>query len=641
MKNWTYILIAYLLIGNHSFYLYSQNQSVADSLIRNLENSKNLSDSVKYFLNRNISKFSSKPSQKLFYGKESLKIANRVNSPIWAASSSIYVGRAYMMQGDLTESLKNFIKGAENYKLAKNSIGLASAYNSIANVYRRQENYNQSIANFNKSIEIFREARDTIRLAATLLNIGELYRDRKKLDSAFFFFNESKTLYKKLNYDIGVAYNLGNIGLVYAEKGQIILAEDNINNASKILEELGDRYPIAVYSTYMADIYNEKGDFKRALEYAKNSLKIGVEEGLKEQIRDASLKLSELYQSTRDFERAYNYQSQYIAYRDSINNEETIRKMADLQTEFEVGQKQIELDLVEAQQAAERERSYIIGASMAAVLLLIGIFAYIQSRNIRQRKKVNQQLALQKQELEQLNQTKDRFFSIISHDLRGPVNAFAGISKLIKMYLKKGKVEEINEMAGDIDESAGRLSNLLDNLLEWAVQQQGQFPYTPEKVNFKRITKELIDTFETTASGKEIHLHSKIDTDIFLFIDKNSTTTIFRNLVGNALKFTPEGGEVFFDAKIQGDSVLLSVNDTGVGIPKEKFDQLFTLSETKSTWGTSGEKGLGLGLQLAYEFTEMNKGKITVESTEGEGTSFIVELPLFDEVIKKNEVTIA
>ena len=637
------ILYAYLLIGILTYSASAQNQGKADSLIEVLSKTTAISDSLKFIINRNISKYSSNPAQKIKHGNISLKIAQDLNDLTWIASANIYIGRAYELKGDLIKSLDYYLKSVEYYKKindSNTSTGLATAYNSIANTYKRQENYNIAFQYFNQAIDVFRDSNDTIRLATALLNTGEMYRLQDKLDTAEIYFKESQSLFEPLNYQIGVAYNLGNIGLIYAAKGQNSLAERNISKASDILNALGDRYPIAVYNTYIADIYNEKGDFKRALEYARKSLLIGEEEGLKEQIRDASLKLSELYQSIGQFKDAYKFQSQYIAYRDSINNEEIIRKMADRETQYQVGQKQAELELVEAQQKAERERSYIIGAALVAVLILIGIIAYIQYKSSKQRKAANIQLAAQKQQLELLNQTKDRFFSIISHDLRGPVNAFAGISKLIKMYLKKGKVEEINDMAEDIDESAGRLSSLLDNLLEWAVQQQGQFPYTPEKINFNKITRELQETFETTASGKEINLYSKIEEDIILFVDKNSVTTIFRNLVGNALKFTPEGGEVYFDAVLKDDSVLLSVNDNGVGIPKEKFDQLFSLSENKSTWGTSGEKGLGLGLQLAYEFTEMNKGTIKVESTEGKGTSFIVELPLFETLEQENEASI-
>ncbi|MCR9254420.1 MAG: HAMP domain-containing histidine kinase, partial [bacterium] len=337
-------------------------------------------------------------------------------------------------------------------------------------------------------------------------------------------------------------------------------------------------------------------------------------------------------------------QSQYIAYRDTINNEETIRKMADLRTEYEVGQKQAEVDLANAEKEAQAKQALIVGGGLSVVLFLIGIIAFIQYRNNQQKKATNQilrhqkgELETQKTQLEALNSTKDRFFSIISHDLRGPVNAFFGVSKLIKMYVSKGKVNEITEIAEDIDESVSKLSGLLDNLLDWAVQQQGQFPNVPEKVNFNEMTNDLIQVFDTMAKSKNIELINDLPDKVELFVDKNSTMTIFRNLLNNALKFTEEGGSVTFHGELDKETAILKVTDTGVGIPADKLKKLFTLNEKKSTWGTAGEKGLGLGLQLAYEFAEMNKGAIEVESEEGVGTSFIVKLPVFETEDVKSE----
>ena len=196
-----------------------------------------------------------------------------------------------------------------------------------------------------------------------------------------------------------------------------------MTQAINILNQYEDTYAITEFQIEMATIYVESEQLKTALKYANDALIVAQNDGLKKRIRDASLKLSEIYSSMNNFEKAYHFQSQYIAYRDSINNEETTRQMADLRTEFEVGQKQAELDLAEAQKAADEQRNLLIGLGLVAVLILIGVIAFIQYRSSKLRKAANLLLASKKQELEQLNQTKDRFFSIISHDLRGPINA--------------------------------------------------------------------------------------------------------------------------------------------------------------------------------------------------------------------------
>ena len=623
---YAFLSIGYLLFLNTK--LLAQNEQVIDSL-RNVLSSEPTIDVQKKVL-WDLTFEENSPSRVKLYANQLVKISLETQDSVFYFRGLYALGIYEKLNGNFDDANSIFFDCLKLAEAIHSQKAIGDSYAAIAEIYGISQDYQNSISYFNKAIEILRQGQNPLSLASALMNSGYQYYLSGQYDSALVYYQESGDIFKDHEFIFGQAYYLGNSGLVFAKQKNYLKAEKSITDAIDILNEFDDQYPITEFQIEMADIYLKDQKFSIALRYAQNAYQMSIDNNLKERLRDASLKLSEIYKSTGDFQKAYDYQSQYLAYRDSINNEETIRKMADLRTEFEVDQKQAELDLVEQQKAADEQRNLLIGIGLVAVLILIGIIALIQFRSSRQRKAANLLLASQKQELEQLNQTKDRFFSIISHDLRGPINAFAGISRMIKMYLKKGRIEEINGIAVDIDESAGRLTSLLDNLLEWAVQQQGQFPYAPEKVNLRTVADDLISTFDSTASGKEINLHSKITDDIWLFADKNSTATVFRNLVGNALKFTPEGGEVYFDAKMKGKVVHISVNDTGVGIPKDKFDQLFSLSEKKSTWGTAGEKGLGLGLQLAYEFTEMNNGEITVGSEEGIGTTFTVKLPLFE-----------
>jgi len=397
---------------------------------------------------------------------------------------------------------------------------------------------------------------------------------------------------------------------------------------------LGDQYPIAVFNIYMADIYKDKGDLNRALEYALQSYTIALAEGLKEQVRDASLKLSELYEITLDFDNAFLYQKKYTAYRDSINNEATIRQMADIRTQYEVAQKQAEVDLLTHKQIVYR----ITSAALIVLLLLITILAWVLLKRNKEKRITNTLLTSQKHhleiqhhELEVLNATKDRFFSIISHDLRGPVNAFKGLSTLIKYSIQDKKYDQLPEITDRIDASSIHLSFLLDNLLDWAVNQQGEFPYKPENVSLRLLIKNVTNAFLNMAQSKEINLAIDCKEDVEVWADKNSMLTILRNLVNNAIKFTKRGGEITISSSTSGNFVELKVKDTGVGIPKEKLETLFVFNDKKSTYGTESEKGLGLGLRLAHEFTKLNKGTIKAESEEGVSTTFIIKIPMYDE----------
>ncbi len=282
---------------------------------------------------------------------------------------------------------------------------------------------------------------------------------------------------------------------------------------------------------------------------------------------------------------------------------------------------------METEKQAERQQSLIAGGALSIVILLIAILAFVQYRNSKAKQGTNQILTAQKLELERVNSTKDKFFSIISHDLRGPVASFFGISRMIEVYVKSKNTDQLIELAGDIDESVERLSNLLDNLLNWATQQQGQVPFHPAKMSLAQVAENIKMSLQNMANGKKIELKTDVADEVFAFADQNTTETIVRNLTTNALKFTSENGCVTIKAEDNGERVLVTVQDTGVGIPAEKMQSLFSLQENKSTYGTKGEKGLGLGLQLVDEFTKMNGGTLTVESEEGKGSAFSFTLP--------------
>ena len=185
------------------------------------------------------------------------------------------------------------------------------------------------------------------------------------------------------------------------------------------------------------------------------------------------------------------------------------------------------------------------------------------------------------------------------------------------------------EITEHIDQSVEGLASLLDNLLNWAMQQQGEFPYSPEAVELKPLAIELEATFRNMAQSKKVHLSVDIEDNIILLADQNMIATAIRNLANNALKFTSEGDSVVISAKTEESLAHIQIRDTGVGIPKDKLEKLFGIQDKKSTYGTSGEKGLGLGLQLVYEFVGANKGRIEVESEVDKGTTFHLFLPVF------------
>ncbi len=380
---------SFLIIGFFCFIIQSgfgQDQKVADSLAK-IYQQDTLEGTAKLKLLNDLS-FNevNDLGLSLKYAEELIALSKRENNNSSLANGYLQKGTKHRLTGDLEIALDAFFKSADIAMNAENIKTEGSAYLSIADVYSIMGNANNAENYYNKAIRLLRTANDSILLASALLNAGDEFFNRSKYYEALQKFEESGQIFEDVNYLVGTAYNLGNIGMVYAEQGKDVLAESNINEAIIILEELGDFYPISVYLTYMSDIYLRKDDFYTALGYTKRSLELAITHGLKEQISEANLQLSELYEQTGNLEESYKYYKDHIAYRDSINNIESVQQMADLRTNFEVSQKQIEVDLLNEQKKSQQVAliaSVITGALI--FLLAIGLyrrFIFIKKTNL-------------------------------------------------------------------------------------------------------------------------------------------------------------------------------------------------------------------------------------------------------------------
>lgn len=230
-------------------------------------------------------------------------------------------------------------------------------------------------------------------------------------------------------------------------------------------------------------------------------------------------------------------------------------------------------------------------------------------------------------QLKELNANKDKFFSIISHDLRAPFTTLLGFSQLLKANITQYSQEEIVHRADKIHASADRLHTLLENLLMWSQLQRGVMEYTPETIQLQPLAYETLELFRPHADQKKITLTLDVPQQLSAYADYSMINTVIRNLTSNALKFTAEQGEVLLMARGNGHTIEFHVTDTGVGIPEEHLPLLFRIDTQYTNPGTHGEQGTGLGLILCRELVEKNHGIIWVESEREKGTSFRFTLP--------------
>jgi len=250
------------------------------------------------------------------------------------------------------------------------------------------------------------------------------------------------------------------------------------------------------------------------------------------------------------------------------------------------------------------------------------------SRDISERKMMEDMLRQSEAELRELNATKDKFFSIIAHDLRSPFNGFLGLTQIMAENLQSLKMAEVQNISVRMRDSATNLFRLLENLLDWALMQQSLIPFKPNVQELRPIVAESIWMTLEYAKNKDIEISNAISDNLAVFADRNMLQTVIRNLVSNALKFTPKGGKVSLLAKDSGDmNVEISIRDTGIGMSQKIIDNLFHIDVRTNRKGTEGEYSSGLGLLLCNEFISKHGGKIWVESEEGKGSVFYFTIP--------------
>jgi len=364
----------------------AQEQKVADSLAKIYNNDKFLSNSEKLELLRNLS-FNevNNSALGLQYAEELIALSKAEKNYLYLYRGYFQKGNKHRLAGDLDISLVAFFKSVEAAIKAKYIVGQGSAYSSIADVYSVMGNAENAEIYYTKAIVLLRKTDNDIGLASALLNAGDQYYKTKKYDIALEYFKESAPIFKKAKYLIGTAYTMGNIGMVYAEQGKNALAMEKIRKAITILEDLKDYYGISDYLIHMSDIYLKQNDLETALSYAERSLKLAEKYGLKDQVSISNLKLSQLYDKVGNQAESLKHYKDHITYRDSVTNLKSVQRIADLRTDFEVSQKQIEVDLLNQTKKTQR----IIAIASVIALFLVFLIALGIYRRYQFIKKTN------------------------------------------------------------------------------------------------------------------------------------------------------------------------------------------------------------------------------------------------------------
>ena len=302
-----------------------------------------------------------------------------------------------------------------------------------------------------------------------------------------------------------------------------------------------------------------------------------------------------------------------------IDNEEKSKRVAELVIADSEKQKRVAELVIADEEKQKRVAELIIDNEEKAKRVAELIIAEEEkAKRVAELVIINNEL----QRLLQLNSDKDRFISILAHDLRSPFTALLGLSDLLIENIRIYNVEEIEGLLKHIKDASKETFALLEDLLKWTSTQSGKIPFKPQILSFADICKNVLETLDANAYAKNISVNSSVSENISVFADEDMLKTVMRNLVSNAIKFTNNGGSIIIGAEEKPEFVIISVSDNGIGIKSEKLSNLFDISQRQNTKGTEEESGTGLGLILCKEFVELNGGKIWVDSEYGKGSDF-------------------
>jgi signal transduction histidine kinase len=501
------------------------------------------------------------------------------------------------------------------------------------------QNFEKAIGYFRKAMNINLMIKDSVSLAVDYNGLAESYQYLHKNDSSIVYFLKANHFFKKLHKTGYQAITLANMGTIYTDyPDSLKKAYDAFSEAWTVFKALGwNQYESEIKEGF-GNILSSQGKYKEAIaaytESMRSTERFSRGFGLK---KSTYLRMAKAYELMGNYKSALRYHILFAQFSDSLNQKEKYEKLLNLEKQYETEKKENEIIRLQARQELtdvqlhKNKQLKLLGFVTAALLLIFVFFVLIRyfdnlklNRLLEQK---NKKIEQSENELRVLNASKNKFFSIIAHDLKNPFHTVMGYSWLLSNDYELFTEDERRKFAFDIHQSTNNIFRLLQNLLDWSKSQTGRLVVTPKEFEFKRILENSASVLRSLADQKNIEIKFDCNEDLILYADPLMIETVLRNLINNAIKFTPENGMIEIAANQIEDQINISVKDSGIGISEEDALNLFRIDSTVKRKGTNNEDGSGLGLILCKEFVDKNNGTIWVNTSPGEGSSFFFTVP--------------
>ena len=577
---------------------------------------------------------------------QALELANNLDYQTGIAGANKTLGALFMTFGDHDVALDYLFNSLEINQLLDNDKEIAHVMNIIASVHVMQENYERAAEYFTEAIRKMEEIGETDLLAMSLMNLGVSHYYMGDFEQALINYERTRSLSEREVEDARMhMIAITNIGNVLIELDDYESAEEYLTQALEFFRENNYRVNLSGTYLYLSKLYHRTGRFDEALRHAQSGRNTALEIDQSQYILEAYERLALIYEEMGDYQTAHHYFKSFHNQQKEVLNSERSAQINRMQIQFEVEQKDREIDLLNKEAAlreAELAQKQLWQNIFIAGFILFVFIAVLLSRYNSQKKKANRLLNQRSEEIKkkneqlvQMNEEKNEFLGIAAHDLRSPLASIVGFTELLKNT--NGNDRELkDEYVNMIKKSSDRMLTLINNLLDVNAIESGFSNQKLASVNLHEILPKVADSFRKTAQNKNILLHTDFDNqNAPADVDKDHFWSVMENLISNAIKFSPEGANVTVSTELTNDRIDIMVEDSGPGISKEDQKHLFKRFNRLSNRPTGNESSNGLGLFIVKNLTEAMGGIVRCKSTPGEGTLFIVSFPMIHQTQKR------
>lgn len=628
---------------------------------------------------------------KEFKYREIVDLGNRIlintdSTTNKALLSSVYntLGLNYWKLGELDSALVFLEKSAAIRRELNNPRSIGIAYNNLGVLYWKKGNYERAYLNYSQALEYREKAKDFKGVVLVLNNLGLIYQRLKYYDFSEEAIRKALRIADSINYDFGIGYSHRRLANLCLEQEKYDCFYENANKAVKIFEasksiddigeiyndfgryyvgkkqfpkaveyyeksleisiQIKDKFLQANSLFYLGELNYKTGNFNKAISNSNQSLELSIAKDYRVISGNNYLNLSNIYKEQNNNTQSLFYLEKYLQIKDSILNQTVISNISEANIKqiimkseeskrLLIKENELQQQKIDYQQKINIAYIVIILIILAALILIINLYfkqgklqKSIAETNVRLGT-LNQELNQKNSELEKANNTKQKLFSIIAHDLKNPFVSIYGFAELIRFEALSLKNKEISELSGTLLESSEKIVQLIDNLTKWSLLQENTLAVTPVEFDLAKELRTINTQLKLNAELKNIQINTQIPETAIVFADSEMISTVIRNILSNAIKFSNKNGKIDIKAEMRDSFIDISIADNGVGMSDELKERILKGDKINSSLGTSFEKGTGIGLSICREFVQLNKGKLDIQTAINEGSVFTISIP--------------